>query len=509
MTTDIILTTQTVTALRKAGNLSEALSVAEELLTISPENIWNARAMGWVLLDKLKSEGLTASELNDALVRLLRLNLPTDEVLFYNQLRWRLGKVLYHCEANDASVLEHIIIQLLLKMSLQAGDAHSFLLKGILKHQESWVDVAASVQAWGYDNFREEDKQPEIMPGGKKANPLAERAYMAVAKWLLARHDDREEAFTQMIGGMGQALSEWKFLAYYYALLLKKQGRNEEALKVMVGYALRNRNSFWVWDLMSTLVQGETSTACLVRAVSCKAPEEYLVKIRQKLAANWVASGNWDAASYEIEKLVAARRQKGWPVPDQVMHWMASASYTKGSVDTPKGYTHLAEQADRLLLQDEKFLMGVIVGINDEKHTAQFYVSEQINGGFKIKPGDATLKLGQPVKLWLKEKSNATGTYWQVQHFVRADHVPAEDQRRHFSGVIRRAGSIGFVGKVLIPADLVAQTSPDWPVEGKALRSYDARKQKWGWKALEIGDAGKYLGVDSGSRAPIVNALKA
>lgn len=493
-TTSIRPTAQAVACLRKAGNLLEAHSLAEELLSESPDNIWNRRALGWVLVDLLKAGSFAALSLRDILRRLVLLELPLDEELFYTQIRWRIGKIVYHLSGEDVACIEQELALLLKKMPSGKGEAHSFLLKSILKQQEFWQNVPTLINAWGYENFAPGDWQPELLPGGKKCSALVERTYTAAAKWFLKKDDNQEQEFVEKLAELVNGQYDWKFLGYYLALLLKKQKQDDEARTAILCYARKNRNSFWVWELLAELTHGELSKACLVRAVSCKVPDEYLVKTRQKLAATWIASGEWNEAVYEINALLKARQSKGWPVPGQIKRWLKHPAFSSASDSDPVKYTFFLGLADACLLEESEGVEGIIVGVNRDRGTAQFYVSEEINGGFKTKEFREDFEVGQSVKLWLEQRSGSSGSYWQVQYMRLSAHHPHESQKRSFSGMIRRVGTIGFVGEVMISAQLLEQASPDRPVEGISLRAYDARKQKWGWKAISLSDVGKKLG---------------
>ena len=117
-------------------------------------------------------------------------------------------------------------------------------------------------------------------------------------------------------------------------------------------------------------------------------------------------------------------------------------------------------------------------------------MDEQIYGGFNYaKFGLKKLEVGQPLSLVLHQVKQAEGSFWQVQEVDISSQYPSEHLVKSFEGTLRMAGQIGFVGKVIVAANQISFpiTTYDAPeVLGKAVRAFDHKHQKWGWRAIYI-----------------------
>ena len=56
-----------------------------------------------------------------------------------------------------------------------------------------------------------------------------------------------------------------------------------------------------------------------------------------------------------------------------------------------------------------------------------------------------------------------------------------------FAGPLKKCASgIGFVGEVYLPARMVANLEDGAEVIGKAVKSFDTKRERWGWRALQV-----------------------
>ena len=56
-----------------------------------------------------------------------------------------------------------------------------------------------------------------------------------------------------------------------------------------------------------------------------------------------------------------------------------------------------------------------------------------------------------------------------------------------FAGPLKKCASgIGFVGEVYLPAHMVANLEDGAEVIGKAVKSFDTKRERWGWRALQV-----------------------
>lgn len=484
-----------MTRLRKAGQLNEARTLAEYLLKQSPQNLYNRRAAAWVYLDFLKRESQDISESLFFVEKYLQLQFDASEKIMWEQFYWQLAKSLFRLPTlPEASVMDRLW-NYWQKIACIEGRGYSTLLKSVLKHAGSWPNLPKWVACWGWEYLQPVDFEPETLPNGKRIPALAERAYIAVAKAYLNHPDELvKDTFLNQLDTVSEHYPDMLYLVYYRALLRLKTGKRAEALAFFLPFAQKKKRDFWVWDLLSELHPDDTSMqmACLAKALTCKTSPEFLVKIRQKMAALLIAEGRWNEARAEIEQLCRVREANQWHISREVERWKSSVAYLNAvsTISNDTKYTQLSKLAEHLVTPALPKLIGVVWAINEEKQTAQFVVDEQTFGGFNYsKSGLSGLAIGDALALRLNQVKQAESTFWKVEEAKQTDICPSENLVKPFCGALRMTGRFGFVGQVMVTLDQINFESAmtDAPeVTGMAVRSYDPKRKKWGWKAIYL-----------------------
>jgi hypothetical protein len=484
-----------VTRLRKAGQLDEARQLATFLLEQSPQNLYNRRAAAWVYLDFLKRESQDISESLFFVEKYLQLQFDASEKIMWEQLYWLLAKSLFRLSAPPEAPLIDRLWDCWHKLARIEGRGYSTLLKSVLKHASSWPNLSKWVACWGWGHLQPVDFEPETLPNGKRIPALAERAYIAVSKAYLTQPDELlKDTFLNQLDAVSEQYPDMLYLVYYRALLRLKTGQRTEALAFFIPFAQKKKRDFWVWDLLSELHPDNNNMqmACLAKALTCKTSPEFLVKIRQKMAALFVAEGRWNEARAEIEQLCRVREANQWRIPREIENWKRVAAYHNAtSTITNYGqYTQIARLAEQLLTPAQKEMIGVIWAINEEKQTAQFVVDEQIFGGFNYgKAGMTSIAVGDALSLRLHQIKQAESTFWKVEEAKKTKNQPPENLVKPFVGPLRMNGRVGFVGQVMVALNQIKfafdiVNAPE--VTGMAVRAYDPKHKKWGWKAIYV-----------------------
>jgi hypothetical protein len=98
----------------------------------------------------------------------------------------------------------------------------------------------------------------------------------------------------------------------------------EEALKVIVPFAQKKASEFWVWQLLGDVFDDDLTMrlACLLRSVNCRTQEDFLGKVRIKLASLFVQQQQYDYARYHIDAVVRCYTSKGWRLPREIEEWI-------------------------------------------------------------------------------------------------------------------------------------------------------------------------------------------
>ena len=203
--------------------------------------------------------------------------------------------------------------------------SYSALLDGFIRC-DSWQELPDFLDWWDLNNLTPEDYQPIEIAPKRKLMSIAERAYIAKSKALLRLNDlGRIEEFLPQLDELMTKHPEMIYPGYFYGKLLLSLGTTpEDALKVIVPFAKRKSTEFWVWQLISDVFtnDSEKQLACLIRAVHCRTQENFLGKVRIKLATLYIQRNQLDLAKYQIDKVTQCYLSQGWHLPYEVDCWI-------------------------------------------------------------------------------------------------------------------------------------------------------------------------------------------
>lgn len=85
-------------------------------------------------------------------------------------------------------------------------------------------------------------------------------------------------------------------------LMISAGASREDALTAVVPF-VRKKTEFWAWQLLADVFKDEPDNrlACLLRAVHCKAKEEFLGKVRLALALAYIDRNDIARAKYHLD----------------------------------------------------------------------------------------------------------------------------------------------------------------------------------------------------------------
>ena len=509
--------------LRKSGKLAEALEMALQDLQKEPDNIWCKRSVAWVYYDYLKAN--KEEENFDAfygyLLKIKELELPEAELMLFDQCAWQVGLMIFSlCKSelenskqkssgflpskellNRTNKLFEVIKGFHLT---KPSDGYSFMFKAfhkVFKESDMYKEFA---DWWNYENFRPEDFLKETLPSGKSVISIAEQAYIAYCKILLSGNYDYKgiyykepikediDAFIPRIDELIEKYPNLLYLPYYKAKLLIASGDTGDILSAFIPFAIKKRNEFWVWDVMADIFPNEDirKTACLCRALTCSTSDDFLVNIRQKLAALLIQGKQYVEAKTEIENIVATYHSNNWSVKQGVIQWQNQNWYkeTTSQTNNHRFYKSLVDVAEEILLADIPERTVVVEFVNSDKKILNFVESKSSKGFFYYGDYLKIVKIGDVLKVRFKE--NPDGEHFRLLSAKLSDEEPDNEVVKDFSDTLKVISdiNIGFAGDVFIDSRIIAKKNlqPNQSVKGRAIISYNKKKQEWGWKAIEI-----------------------
>tara|TARA_B100000767_G_scaffold14522_1_gene13917 strand:+ start:6308 stop:7819 length:1512 start_codon:yes stop_codon:yes gene_type:complete len=497
-----------IKALRQAGNLGEALAMAQEELNASPENIWCKRNISWVYYAYLKK---STQETNfegfiENLNKLKELNLPEEEVMIFDTSAYQVGSMLFkiqNSEPVDYSRVNQMFDIIRNFHFTKPSEGYSFMYKAFHKGYKNWSKYLQFADWWNFENFMPADYLKEKV-NEKKIMAVAEQGYIAYSKKLLQGEPidsfaqkikvDKEkiETFLPFLDEVLEKHPTYQYPPYFKAKLLLALGRDNDTLSAFLPFANQKKNDYWVWELMAEIFieDKEVQFACYCKALSLRTPEDFLVKLRQTFAAMLVDRQMYQEAKTEIEKAISTRSKHEWKLPNQITNWVEQDWYKSAIAksDNSELYSKYFKKADEILFQ---YVSEEIVGVefvNESKNILNFVKNKKKFGFFKYSNHLIKPQIGDILNV----RFNGEGQegFFKILTVKKADSNSTTEAFKKFEGTLRVISpqGFGFVEDVFIDSKFIQDKNltNGQTYMGKAILSFNKKKDEWGWKAIAI-----------------------
>lgn len=494
--------------LREADKLEEALQMAQQNLEAQPDNIWNKRAIAWVYYDYLKKNASSEnfSVFKENLTKIKELNLPEDERMIFDNSAWQVGSILFAINKTEPIDLVKIndLFDIIREFHFsKPSEAYSFLYKAFHKAHQKWSKFLEFADWWGFDNFRSEDYLKEEFKD-KKIMSIAEQAYIAYAKKLLEgelidpRSQERRidknkiQEFLPKLETIIEKHPDYQYPPYFKAKMLLSLGDDENGLSSFLPFAKQKKNDFWVWQLMAEIFSEDKDIqfACYCKALSLKTPEDFLVKLRQTFSEMLIEKKMYNEAKTEIQKVIATREKHERKLPNQIVQWTEQEWYKSAIAkkDNQDLYSSHIKQAEEILFQDIPEEIIAVEFVNENKSMLNFVKDKRKFGFFNYSGNLTKPQIGD----LLKVRFNGDGQdgFYKILSAKKADSNVSSDAMKDFEGTIKVVSpqNFGFIEDIFIEPKIIEKNklTEGQQVKGRAILSFNKKKNEWGWKAIEI-----------------------
>lgn len=514
--------------LRKEGKKEAALEMAITALESDSLNIWTRRAYAWVIYEYVKAntENLSAffewmekvkelapaigndnyqSEM-DFLSQTPSTSLPHSEKMVFDSLAFQVGKVANALSSQSQPDRRSLLrlFELIKNFNFtKPSDGYSFILKSFLKGFKETRFFLEFADWWDLENLRTTDYQTEIYKG-KSIMALAEQAYCAYAKSLLLGEEVHTDDFTfhnhinssrieEFLPKLEQIIvefPEYTFPVYYKTKLLHAIGKSQEAAAVFLPFARRKQNDFWVWELLAELQpENETALACLCKALTLKTPKKFLTGVKEKLAALLIKMQYLKEASIEIHETIQIKQENAHHIPHNLTNW-SSQEWFQTPTDAQTNhnfYINHKKSAETLIFSDIPQETIAIEFVNTSKKMASFVKNKEKAGFFKYDQHFQKIQIGDIVEVRLELVNE---NFYRLLTARHVEHEQECEAIEPFDGVllIKPGNSFGFVDSIFVEPRLIDQNKliNGQQIKGKAILSFNKKKNEWGWKAIAI-----------------------
>lgn len=375
---------------------------------------------------------------------------------------------------------------------IMPGIAYSALLEGFIRC-DSWPELIDFLEWWNLDNLTPEDYQPIEIAPGRRIMSIAERAYIAKSKALLRLNDPgRIEEFLPQLGKLMTNHPRMTYPGYFYGkLLLSLGGTVEDALRVIVPFARRKSTEFWVWQLLSDVFTNDQDKqlACLIRAVHCHTQENFLGKVRIKLATLYIHRREFGLAKFQIDKVTQCYLQQGYHLPYEVECWIHQPwiSNVTSSDEIPLDYMAITNEI--LGIRTEEAI-AVVAYIDPNSHKAAMVYGYEKRMSQKLR---FKVDIGTVLKLNYAVEANGKQ---RILHAGKCNLPTDLNYARRIQGIIKKEARWTFAFVIYGDGNEKAFISPSIVnrykvVDGgtaKCLIVYDfnKRRESWNWVVVSI-----------------------
>lgn len=398
-----IMSVRDIYALRRSGQLQEALEAAEAAFAQNADN-YTAGALFWCLNDLVKQQGVANSAEIIERMRSLYNDYCVDNEFMQRSLDFFSHKALLHYQdikdANekakagnnilaeyrtiedafkagqlDADLFQDFgwltyyalkqvpssdstrrkeLLSNYLRLDLpKPSPLHSCILNEAIKVEKDTplqFRVRDFIQMWGLENLREEDWEQYKTNEGIDLPSSVERLISVYAKELKTDGVAAPEEFSRLVDLALDKYPNNQNMPYYKATVLISQGRRNEALEYYKDLILRFPSKFYLWRQISRLVEdADTKIGLLCKALTCGADDDFLGKVRLDLVPLLVQKGLMPNAKYELEKYRSTYQAKGWGLRPEFWQIYNQLAGTEPADSNETVYAQFAAKADEFI----------------------------------------------------------------------------------------------------------------------------------------------------------------
>ncbi len=510
--------------LRRAGKLQEAFDKVVPYIQQNKNDEDANLTFGWIMYDYLKASEKDSTtyannlkKLNDLVQFDFRRNNNEYVTTLLNSLLWSIRRVAIQGELPANRIFEQFkrfvgnspsfIEKRMWSVFTNDNDASpSRLLIKELRSKLNESNYFSLIDMIGFDWLDDSDYVTSSFKGKNgetvKMRPLAEKTLNDYAKKLIQSDEnfatrERIIAFLPKLTSAINSYSEYEWLPYYKIKLLIKISDNEQAFSEVTEFARNKSRDFWVWDLISDLVDEDEQFNCLCAGLLCKIKPEMIVGLQEKSISYLIEREMLEEAKHILDKLIETRTNKGWNISPELQSMKSSSWYGESkaapNIDSLQPF---ADEAQKILYRTLPFTDAFITYINDEKGVINFafMVGNATKEGYFYKDStdkNFVWKINSPTKIRMIADKKRDSLF----HVFAVENGNVESASKfvkEFSGIFEKVKEFGFIrdsiAEIFVNPTLVKENNlqPLSKVSGSIIKKWDNKKNCWVWQITSI-----------------------
>ena len=459
------MTIKEITALRKSGQLAEAMTAAEAEFAHAA-NRYTAGALFWCLNDLLKQQsGNEAISTVEHMRNLCEQFGSEDEYMFnamgaaekriiphyyevkatvenaknggnaislHNQIAVfykanELSKQLYddfgwltYYALRQTNVTDVLNMKKLLHLYLQLdlpkpSILHSRILDEAVKVEKNTplqFRIRDFVRLWGLENLRTEDWEQFTTDTGNTLPSLVEKLIGVYAKELKTDHVEAPQDFIQLVDKALEKFPGNQNLPLHKAVILISQGKSDQAMAYYRNMILQSPSKFFLWAQAADLVEEiDTKIGLLCKALTCDVKDEFIGNVRLTLAKLLIRQGLQANAKYELDKYLQTYQSNGWNIKYEIRNLYNQLSSVEAAADNNAIYSKFAVKAEEFIYISLPTVLAVKVDewLNDDRNHPGRKITT-----WTLRTEKSTIRLRKPTKFGLKRQT-PNGTTFDIK----------------------------------------------------------------------------------------------
>lgn len=450
------MTIKEITALRKAGQVEEALEAALQEFDKNA-NKYTAGAVFWCYndlikgqsgeefeanfqrmdelfqdygsedeymsnaMEKLCSKQLPyAKELNDAVEQakngtnitaqcrefILAYKAGEIDASLFNKLGWAIYYAIKQTPKTQSGDALKQMLAVYCKLDLpRPSNLHSRILGEVIKIERDnapLLRIRDFVTLWGLENLQEDDWEQYRTDDGRTLPSLVEKLASVYTKELITDGVAASEEFSQLVDKALEAYPDSQNMPYVKARVLMSQGRMAEALvfykQLLVKYPSKN----YLWVHATNLVEDmDMRIGMLCKAVMSGVDDKFKGAARMKLATVFMRKNLQPNAKYELEKYRETYQREGWGLKAEFMVLYNQLSGVTAAESNADVYAEYGVKAEEFLYSAIPAVLAVKVGESqsDDKNRPGRKVTTWL-----LRTQDGMVRLRKPAKFGLPKR---------------------------------------------------------------------------------------------------------
>lgn len=512
--------------LRIAGKKLEAFKLIKPILKNNPNDEDAKLIFCWIMYDFIKDAENNKTDVNlDGYIKNLRIlndnvtinfhrtNSKNAMKTFVEKMLWSLRRVALKEKSNADKLLPEFIrfyrgswSMADFSLNISEPSVSRLFIKTMIDNlNDSNYFIFMNTIGFNWFSLKDnhETKYTDQKSGDVKTiKPFKESILNSHSKKLLNTKKlvNLNEEISSFIPILDEAICKnpgFSWLPYYKGKLLMTIGKREEAFNIITFFARNTNQEFWIWNILSDLVDGQDKFNCLCAGILCKAKPEMLIGIQEKLIPLFLERKLYGDAKREVNAISSSRRKAKLKDSLKVDMWKKETWYLEAKeLKTRDHLVKYAEQTQTILMKNVPLTDIYISFINEEKNTIHFiYVTS--NGSMKqgyFHKNHANKEINWSINTMFKSKiqkhskNNELYTLFEVEN---GDSEKLETFLQKDGGYIskREENKFAFVNEdIFIPPLVVVQNKleDDDQIQFIKQRNFNKKKNRWGWSVIEI-----------------------